>query len=275
MLKIIGHTLLNALATKDSFMTKTYSCINDLPEEVKPLFLHPRNTVIIPSPAFDITKRPFSPGLKPKVEKQWAEAEKSDYLLVAHALSCASQRRILEAYYVDANNLSAEQLILYAPFTVLAVRQLISGSLIDIKSRNDSSLTTRNGIGFLFKVPPSCIYVVSPIDANVPMEKEGVLQRQFRDEICELFNQSPIAFSPADILSITKNDSNSESYNEIAFVPRTVNPAKSISLVGIFIDPNNLNFGRQGKKSDIEPASFYFDSMIRISHILELPLINL
>lgn len=256
-------------------MTKTYSCADDLPEEVKPLFLYPRDGVIIPSPAFDLTKHTFSLGFKPNIEKQWADAEKSDSLFVAHALSFASQRRLLESYYVDANNLSAEQLILYAPFTVLAVRQLISGSLIDIQSRNDSSLVTRNGIGFLFKVPTPCIYVVSPIDANVPMEKEGLSQRQFRDKMCELFNQNPITLTPADILSITKNDSNNESYNEIAFVPRTVNPAKSISLVGVFIDPNNLNFGRQKENGDIKPASFYFDCMLRLSYMLELPLINL
>ena len=256
-------------------MTKTYSCVDDLPEEVKPLFLHPRDAVIIPSPAFELTQRPFSPGLQPNVEKQWTEAEKSDSLFVAHALSFASQRRVLEAYYIDANNLSAEQLILYAPFTVLAVRQLISGSLIDIQSRNDSSLVTRNGIGFLFKVPTPCIYVVSPIDANVPMEKEGVSQRQFRDEMCKLFSQNLITLAPADLLSMAKNDSNNKSYNEIAFVPRTVNPAKSIKLAGIFIDPTNLDFGRQGGNGDIEPASFYFDCMLRLSQTLELPFVNL
>ncbi|MES2252471.1 MAG: hypothetical protein V4482_02145 [Pseudomonadota bacterium] len=267
-------------------MTKTYSCADDLPKENKPCFLHARNAVAIPSPAFDLTKHPLFQKFEPNVERQWAGAEKSNSLFIAHAISFASQRRVLDAYYRDANTLSAEQLILYAPFTVLAVRQLISGSLIDIKSKTESSLITRNGMGLLFNVPPSCIYVVSPVDANVPMEKEGVSQQQFRDELfginvqqknelCRPFIQSPIVLSPTELLSMTKGDRNNESYNEIAFVPRTLNPVKSIKLAGIFIDPDNSDFGRQEEKGDIKLASFYFDRMLKLAQMLELPFVNL
>lgn len=268
-------------------MTKTYFCLNDLPEQLKPKF-HPYDGVIIPSPAYDLADQPMLAEFQDTIEHQWAQAETSESLFIAHAISFASQRRVLNAYFSDTDNLSAEQLIYFAPFSVLAVRQLISGSLIDLKSRIESGCYTRNGIGFLLKVPPSCLYVVSPVDANVPMEKTGVSQQHFRDQLhdfgkeerCdfgkhEIPGHSPrrfIALTPDDLLSAPKQGAH---YNEVAFVPRTTHPDQSIRIVGTFIDPSQSNMGQQIEMGDTKPPAFYYDCMLKLSHILDLPCINL
>ena len=260
-------------------MTKIYSCLNDLPEPLKPKF-HPYDGVIIPSPAYDLADQPILAEFQDTIEQQWAQAETSESLFIAHAISFASQRRVLNAYFSDVNTLSAEQLIHFAPFIVLAVRQLISGSLIDVKSTMKSGCLTRNGMGFLLKVPPSCLYVASPVDANVPMERKGILQQRFCQELCdfgkhESLDHPPrrfITLSPDDLLSTPKQGAH---YNEVAFVPRTTHPDQSIRIVGTFIDPSQSNMGQQIEMGDTKPPAFYYDCMLKLSHMLDLPCINL
>lgn len=260
-------------------MTKTYSCLNDLPEQLKPK-LHPSDGVIIPSPAYDLANQPVLTVFNDKIEQQWSQAETSESIFIAHGISFASQRRVLNAYFSHTDNLSAQQLIHFAPFIVLAVRQLISGSLIDVKPTMKSSCLTRNGMGFLLKVPPSCLYIASPVDANVPMERKGISQQRFREELCDFgkhecldhSSRRLITLSPDDLLTAPKQGAN---YNEIAFVPRTTHPDQSIRIVGTFIDPSQSNMGQQIEMGDTKPPAFYYDCMLKLSHMLDLPCINL
>jgi len=135
---------------------KTYSYADELPVDCIPNFLKTREDAIIPAPAFDLEKQKVADYLNTSIETKWKDAEDS---LIAHALSLISQRRVLEAYFYNANELTAEQLIYFSPYAVLAVRQLISGSLIDIHSKMRDTTVTRNGGGLLFRVPsPLLIY---------------------------------------------------------------------------------------------------------------------
>lgn len=257
---------------------KAYSSADELPADCIPIFLKTRESTVIPTPAFDLAKQKIANYLSTSIEKKWKNVEDSSSLFIAHALSLRSQRRVLEAYFYNAKELTAEQLIYFSPYTTLAVRQLISGSLIDLHSRNIHAIVTRNGGGLLFRVPSACLYTVSITDANVPREQEGVSQNAFRTSLFSKrnntgFTWSPISLTPKALLSNTLMRS-SASYNEVAFIPRTLNPASTGHLAGIFINPNILDFGSQIEKGDPTCSDFYFKTFSNLAKKLDLPLIN-
>lgn len=257
---------------------KTYSYAEELPIDCIPNFLKTREDTIIPAPAFDLAKQKVADYLNASIETKWKDVEDSPSLFIAHALSLSSQRRVLEAYFYKANALTAEQLIYFSPYTVLAVRQLISGSLIDIHSKVSNIIVTRNGGGLLFRVPSSCLYTVSIVDANVPREQKEVSQNAFRTSLFSKrnntsFTRTPITLTPKALLSNTFVHS-SAFYNEVAFIPRTLNPTYTIHLVGIFINPNTVDFGAEIEKGDPLCADFYFKTLSHLAKRIKLPFIN-
>lgn len=248
--------------------------MRDLPLEILPCDLIPRQGTIIPSSPFDLSNQLPSQQLDCRVAAAWEQAVASPFLFIAHALSLASQRRVLEAYFINADMLTAEQLIKYSPFTILAVRQLISGTLVT--TEKSEKTITRNGIGFFLKVPPCCLHTVSFTDANSPKEKFGISQAEFRKLIleenkasCLSLNQSSIHLTPDDLLS----SSHCKAYNEVAFAPRTLNPNKAITLCGIYLNENNFNFDLQKEKGDPVSPDYYFQLMRELSDLLGLPLV--
>lgn len=256
---------------------KIYSSMHDLPSEILPDNLMLRQREIIPSPPFDLSHQLPSQRLDVRIATAWEQVAASSSLFIAHALSLASQRRVLEAYFINTEMLTAEQLIKYSPFTVLSVRQLISGTLVTFRDGKYKN-TTRNGMGFLLKVPSCCLHTVSLIDANSPREKLGVSQAEFRKLILKegkesslSLNQSYIHLTPDDLLSSNR----SEAYNEVAFIPRTLNPDKAITLCGIFLDETNLNFDFQKEKGDPALPDYYFRLMYNLSDLLSLPIVKI
>lgn len=258
---------------KRFLLYKVYTSAYELPTEIFPNSLIPRQGTIIPSPPFDLSNQLPTQQLNKHIGDAWEQAAASPFLFIAHALSLASQRRVLGAYFVNADTLTARQLIKYSPFTILAVRQLISGTLI-ATAKSEYKNITRNSIGFLLKVPPCCLHTVSFTDANSPKEKLGISQAQFRKLILEenaTLNQSYIHLTPNDLLSSSRNDT----YNEIAFIPRALNPNKTITICGVFLDESNLNFDLQQEKGDPVSPHYYFQLMHELSDLLRLPLVRI
>ncbi|WP_010297546.1 hypothetical protein [Candidatus Odyssella thessalonicensis] len=252
-------------------MLCTYSSLSQLPEKLIPRHLVPTQETILPSPAVDLSAQLPSQQMDANVFQTWNNAFIHSQLFIAHALSIASLRRVINAYFTNPQALDVQQLIKYSVFTILAVRQLISGSLIDVRQKKSERVLTRNSVGYLITVPAWCLHTINLTDADVPMEHYGVSQQAYRKLILatnNTLNQSKICLLPQDILASSLNV-----YNEIAFVPRTIHPHSQIKIEGIFINKNVNNFGTQTDKKDPNDPEFYFTLMRQLATLLHLPLL--
>lgn len=244
---------------------------SQLPEELIPRHLVPTPGTILPSPPVDLSAQLPSQRMDADVFQAWNNAFIDSRLFIAHALSITSLRRVINAYFTNPQALDVQQLIEYSVFTILTVRQLISGSLIDVSQQKSERVLTRNSVGFLITVPAWCLHTVNLTDADVPMEHCGVSQQAYRKLILTpntTLDQSKICLLPQDILASGLNV-----YNEIAFVPRTIHPQSQIKIEGIFINENVNSFGTQADKKDPSDPEFYFTLMRQLATVLHLPLL--
>ena len=263
--------------------------LKDIPRDNVPSFLCPRENTIIPSPPFSHSQVRSLISWDDSAYDAWQKIENSSNLYIAHALNLSSQRRILEAYFLNSEDFEAFNLIQYSPFIILGIRQLVSGTLIDLENLPKNHFPTMSGIGFLMKVPPACIYIINRQDANVSMEKLGVSQTEYRHL---LFKQpSLVAGKPkSKASSLNSGDFRlsttpqqllsfgnllGDTYNEIAFFPRLIEPENSVEIVGTFIDTKNHQFKCQPEKGDQEDPFYYYENMRLLSDTLKLPLIDL
>jgi len=161
--------------------------------------LKPRAGLDIPTPAFSLAglddRRKMSPQqvelwqaclnvpLDAEMAKAW-RTELADprqevlppgrYALF-HGIGMSSQRRLLQCYYENADELSTEQVFALSPWVVLGLRNAVSCTLIDVTCPR-----TWYPIGFLLDVPLECIFTTHPNDAFVPMEFVPYDQQAFR-----------------------------------------------------------------------------------------------
>lgn len=250
----------------------TYKGINTFPEKYIPSFLLPRPHTLIPVPAFDMSYQPPSCAFSAPLLHTWGNAMVSPSLFIAHAISMTSQRRILHAYFTNAVNLTSEELIRYSAFTLLAVRQFISGSLINLDS--PPSCRTRNNLGFFLKVPPFCLHSVFLKDAETPREQYGISQTDFKNFIFKktsnddfYLDQSRIHLSPLEVLQYSTS-----TYNEITFIPRTLHPQTSIEIEGMFFKEKEFNMEIEDEKGDPSSITFYKEIAMTMAEDLKLPL---
>jgi len=96
-----------------------------------------------------------------------------------HGLGMSSQRRLLNAYYENAKDLTSAEVFSLTPWIVLGLRNVVSATLIDV-----TDPCTIYELGFLMDAPLETIWKTDPNDAYVPMEgnKDAPYdQRAFRD----------------------------------------------------------------------------------------------
>ncbi len=173
-------------------------------EEIKALaptaHLRPRPGLEIPNPPFSLLgldpRRQATPAvaqqwrdllgleIDPALRQEWLEhlahpvpaALPAHRFAIFHGIGMSSQRRLLRSHYENADDLGTGQVFALSPWVVLALRNGISTTLIDVTRPR-----TWYPIGFLLDVPLECIFVASPADAMVPMEGVPFDQKAFRE----------------------------------------------------------------------------------------------
>lgn len=161
--------------------------------------LRPRPGMVIPNPPFSYAGLSELRTMPPELVRQWQACldTRMDPSLVAewkkslvtqtqealpthryalfHGLGMASQRRLLRCYYDNVDSLSSAEAFALSPWIVLGLRNLISGTLIDVTYPR-----TFYPIGFLLEAPLENIWKTQETDAHVPMENHPYDQDDFR-----------------------------------------------------------------------------------------------
>jgi hypothetical protein len=165
---------------------------------------------LIPKPAMEIPNPPYSlrglaesRKMSPEMVSQWRtwldrrmdlkelEAWRSSLLhpsqetlpvhryAIFHGFGTDSLRRLLDSYYTHPETLNSQEVFALSPWVVLALRNVVSGTLIDV-----TKPVTWYQIGFLVDVPLECLWKMDRVDAYVPMESRqgsNYVQARFRE----------------------------------------------------------------------------------------------